>query len=80
MIKYSFEILGDSFTIHNEYNFSTSDHGNDVSTDACAVRYFGAWWYTSCHHSNLNGKYLNGIHASYASDVNWEAWKGIIIL
>jgi len=32
-------ILGDSFTIHNGYNFSTSDHDNDVYGDACAVKF-----------------------------------------
>ncbi|KAF6031752.1 hypothetical protein EB796_009959 [Bugula neritina] len=67
---------GDSFTIHNGYRFSTSDHDNDVYGDACAVKFLGAWWYAACHYSNLNGKYLNGAHASFANGVNWKTWKG----
>jgi ficolin len=32
--------------------------------------------YSACHSSNLNGKYLNGDHSSYANGMNWYAWKG----
>ena len=36
----------------------------------------GAWWYYSCHKSNLNGLYLNGQHASHADGVNWFTFRG----
>ncbi|XP_071153182.1 techylectin-5A-like [Mytilus edulis] len=67
---------GDSLSEHNGYRFSTWDRDNDVSRANCAERYKGGWWYNKCHRSNLNGKYLNGYHSSYADGVNWYDWKG----
>ena len=50
---------GDSLSLHNNMAFSTKDRDNDIaSSNNCAVDYTGAWWYQSCHHSNLNGQYL----------------------
>nr|XP_039274057.1 ryncolin-1-like [Styela clava] len=42
---------------HNNQYFSTYDVDNDSDSRNCARSYNGAWWYTSCYHSNLNGKY-----------------------
>jgi ficolin len=56
--------------------FSTKDQDHDVSSIACALTYFGGWWYRSCHTSNLNGKYLDGSHTSFADGVEWRAWTG----
>jgi len=56
--------------------FSTPDQDNDVWSGSCAVKFKGAWWYESCHNSNLNGRYLRGIHTSYADGVEWNHWKG----
>ena len=67
---------GDSLAIHNGMNFSTKDQDNDDHSGSCAVAYKGAWWYESCHYSNLNGKYLSGHHTSYADGVQWYHWKG----
>ena len=67
---------GDSLSDHRGQPFSTKDRDNDSSSINCAVKYKGAWWYTSCHASNLNGLYHHGKHKSDADGVNWGAWKG----
>ena len=73
-MRFLFIILGtagDSLTEHHNMPFSTKDQDG-----GCAISYEGAWWYNSCHHSNLNGRYLKGNHPSYANGVNWLHWKG----
>ena len=68
---------GDSLTDHNGRPFSTKDRDNDADSKRhCAQQFKGAWWYKSCHKSNLNGLYLSGNHASFADGVNWKDWKG----
>ncbi|GFR61584.1 tenascin-R [Elysia marginata] len=48
---------GDALVYHNGQPFSTFDKDNDKSSGNCAQSWLGAWWYTNCHHSNLNGKW-----------------------
>lgn len=68
---------GDSLTGHSGHKFSTKDRDNDThSSENCATRFKGAWWYSACHSSNLNGYYHNGSHSSYADGVNWYHWTG----
>ena len=67
---------GDSLSYHNRSPFSTKDRDNDGSSGNCATTYKGAWWYSGCHYSNLNGLYHRGRHSSYADGVNWHSWKG----
>jgi len=68
---------GDSLSSHRGMAFSTKDRDNDASSgSSCSTSYKGAWWYGSCHRSNLNGRYLKGKHSSYADGVNWYSWKG----
>ena len=65
--------IGDSLGAHHGMMFSTYVQDNDVYGDgSCA----GAWWYESCHVSNLNGRYLPGPHASYADGTEWDSWHG----
>lgn len=67
---------GDSLSGSRDTPFSTKDQDNDSWEKSCAVEFKGAWWYTGCHSSNLNGFYHHGKHSSYADGVNWQAWKG----
>ncbi|XP_043942854.1 microfibril-associated glycoprotein 4-like [Protopterus annectens] len=67
---------GDALTGMSGAKFSTYDHDQDSSSGNCASQYSGAFWYTSCHCANLNGRYLTGSHVSYANGVNWCKWKG----
>lgn len=68
---------GDSMiSTHNNMPFSTYDQDNDAWGESCAIKFEGAWWYNGCHHSNLNGRYLNGQYTSYADGINWYHWKG----
>ncbi|KAI8496522.1 cell surface pattern recognition receptor signaling pathway [Branchiostoma belcheri] len=67
---------GDSLASHSSKFFSTKDRDNDIAGGSCAQVYKGAWWYESCHASNLNGLYHAGHHDSHADGVNWGTWKG----
>ena len=48
---------GDLLSQHNGMKFSTKDRDNDLASFHCAQTRFGAWWYSSCGLSNLNGVY-----------------------
>ena len=67
---------GDSLGYHNGFRFSTKDKDMDPYSGNCARLYSGAWWYTKCHISNLNGLYLGGPHSSNADGIEWQRWKG----
>ena len=70
-------ISGDSLLGHNNRPFSTKDEDHDTSGGSCANSYHGAWWYTACHSSNLNGYYYQkGENVSYARGIIWYHWKG----
>ncbi|XP_071801477.1 uncharacterized protein [Asterias amurensis] len=68
---------GDSLIYHNNQQFSTQDQDNDVDSGGnCAQKYNGAWWYTGCHYSNLNGGYFSGTTTEHARGAVWYNWKG----
>ncbi|XP_052895038.1 ryncolin-1-like isoform X2 [Anopheles moucheti] len=67
---------GDSFSGTRGVKFSTFDVDNDTWENHCAVTFTGAWWYTNCHSSNLNGKYLRGETKEYATGMTWHSFRG----
>ncbi|CAH3164144.1 unnamed protein product, partial [Porites lobata] len=67
---------GDSLLVHRGYPFSTRDRDHDTAKANCASHFQGAWWYTNCHDSNLNGLYYNGSHPHKGQGIIWNTWKG----
>jgi len=67
---------GDALSrLYNGNLFSTNDRDNDESTsENCAVKFGGGWWYFSCILSNLNGIY-NGPVLKNDAGVIWLNWK-----
>ncbi|KAH3884984.1 hypothetical protein DPMN_008971 [Dreissena polymorpha] len=72
-IKFFTGNVTDSFSSHNDWQFSTTDNGPSKS---CSVSHKGGFWYGSCHTVNINGLYLKGQHTSYADGVNWYGFRG----
>ena len=66
-----------SYSCCSSMQFSTKDQDSDLHGASCAQLYKGAWWYKSCHISNLNGLYFYGQHASHADGVNWFTFRGL---
>ncbi|OPL33679.1 hypothetical protein AM593_01596, partial [Mytilus galloprovincialis] len=65
---------GDALEYHNKQAFSTKDKDNDRDNSrSCAASYKGAWWYDSCHHTNLNGLYLG--NKKNNKGIRWWHWK-----
>ena len=69
---------GDSLAYHNNMAFSTKDRDYESDGINCAVRWTGAWWYRSCHTSNLNGQYL-GDTSDYRG-ATWGQFRGSLSL
>ena len=60
--------------------FSTKDADHDTYSADCSTIYTGAWWYTDCHDSNLNGHYYQeNENALYAKGITWQKWKGYYV-
>ncbi|KVP40096.1 fibrinogen-related protein [Burkholderia ubonensis] len=56
--------------------WSTYDAQHDTlpsDQTACAVQFHGAWWFTNCFSSHLNGTYLVGPQSAYAQGLIWGA-------
>ena len=62
---------GDSMLYHNGMMFSTKDQDNDPSSDNCAEKVKGAWWYNNCRKSNLNGVYRKAEMNDSSENIKW---------
>ena len=70
-------LSGDSLWFQKDMQFGTKDADNDNSGFVCANEYLGAWWYNSCHYSNLNGHYFHEDETpGVANGVVWQSWLG----
>ena len=69
---------GNDFVQENGMQFSTFDRDNDIFSGNCAASYKGAWWYTNCVYSNINGEYLCQARSNRASwhNVVWNSYRG----
>ncbi|XP_035669610.1 angiopoietin-2-like [Branchiostoma floridae] len=70
---------GDSMAHNNGHRFSTLDRDNDVWSSHCSrTRGYAGWWFNSCTHSVLNGRYLGNCGSSCSAwqGVVWYHWKG----
>nr|XP_039273447.1 fibrinogen-like protein A [Styela clava] len=63
----------DRMSYHNQQYFTTYDVDNDSNGGNCARQFNGAWWYKSCYHSNLNGKYDS--HFSWVGNLSFSEMK-----
>ncbi|XP_033626605.1 ficolin-1-like [Asterias rubens] len=67
---------GDALSPHNNRPFTTKDRDNDAHSNSnCAERFHGAWWYTYCYASNLNGRYFNEATTN-TEGINWYGFSG----
>ena len=64
---------GDSLAYRNRMYFPTKDRDNDQYSCNCVQEWTGAWWYKSCHNSNLNGRYLG--NKENGKGINWYHWN-----
>jgi len=69
---------GDSLAEHNNMAFSTKDRDNDRDSSHCAVGHTGAWWYSACYYSNLNGQHMR--HKSDSRGAVWYHFRGYLSL
>ena len=68
--------LSSSWDNANDASFSTFDHDNDqLFYDNCALTYHGAWWFTNCFQSHLNGAYIRSPLALQNTARNGLHWN-----
>ncbi|XP_070811648.1 ficolin-2-like [Pituophis catenifer annectens] len=68
--------IGDSLSYHNNMAFSTWEKQQEPQDSNCAEVFKGGWWYNKCHDSNLNSRYWQGEHNTFADGINWRTGKG----
>ena len=78
MHRFSCISIGNSLESNNGQLFTTKDSDNDQFRHKC-TDYFnrnGAWWFSDCGNSSLNGKYLNKATGFSNIGITWVSWKG----
>ena len=71
---------GDSLSNHSGSRFTTIDSDNDTRTGNCVLLFSaGPWWYHSCYHVSLNGKYYH-VRTSATGAISWHAWSRLYSL
>ncbi|XP_076088837.1 fibrinogen-like protein A [Mytilus galloprovincialis] len=64
---------GNGFESNNGMKFTTRDRDNDLHAYHCGLGQQGAWWYSACGKSSLNGIYKpEGTIA--AKTIYWKLW------
>ncbi|XP_043069225.1 fibrinogen C domain-containing protein 1 [Drosophila bipectinata] len=67
---------GDSLKVHLKMKFTTYDRDNDLHQGNCAQTDGGGWWYSSCAHSHLNGRFYNdGKMKNNLYGIFWGTWQ-----
>ena len=65
---------GEGYCVAVNRKFTTIDSDNDVyGSTNCADINHGGWWYSTCHHANVNGRY-NSLERG--EGLNWQEWHG----
>ena len=85
--KYRLEVssysgtAGDSLIpLQNNMPFGTKDKDHDQRDYSnCAEEWTDAWWYSSCHYSNLNGQYLGNTNGQ-GKGVEWFHFREYLSL
>ena len=65
----------DQMIYHNSAKFSTYDVDNDTNGGNCSLGHYGAWWYKSCHTSNLNARYDEFQSIAWQKSMSWQYLK-----
>ena len=60
----------------NGMSFSTRDRDNDESSNNCAERFNGGWWFESCFRAALNGPYREADDFPVWEGIIWYTWLG----
>ncbi|XP_077969892.1 techylectin-5B-like [Styela clava] len=63
---------------HRNMPFTTKDADHDTHKwGNCAQLFHGAFWYGTCHSTNLNGLYIHGGNNTRRGvGVTWYQWRG----
>ncbi|XP_063443193.1 microfibril-associated glycoprotein 4-like [Mytilus trossulus] len=67
---------GDNLNYHNGMPFTTFDRDSDLDHRNCALTVNGAWWFTNCFESHLNGHYFIRTPSKAWRGIIWKDWKG----
>ncbi|XP_012942943.1 angiopoietin-1 [Aplysia californica] len=70
----------DGLSYSDKMAFSAVDADNDASSSHCALYNGGAWWYSHCHVSNLNGPFDVGMVWFNRAWQDWLQMKTTVMM